>query len=79
MASQYDNIRLAVKGGEILSPRTGRPIVGDEPKNKRLALRVTETTAHKLKTCADVTGKTQTELLEEMVNRLYNEVVDAKK
>lgn len=61
-----------------MSPRTGRPIVGDEPKDRRLALRATETTLQKLKKCAEFSGKTQTELLEEMVNRLYDETVKQK-
>lgn len=31
-----------------MSPRTGRPIVGEEPKNKRISLRATETTVKKI-------------------------------
>lgn len=55
-----------------MSPRTGRPIAGEEPKNKQIALRVTETTRRKFQECSELTGKTKTNLLEEMVNDLHD-------
>lgn len=55
-----------------LSPKMGRPIVGEEPKNKQIALRATETTVKKFSECAAITGKTKTDLLEEMVNKLHD-------
>lgn len=55
-----------------MSPRTGRPIVGKEPKNKRVSLRATETTLRKFQKCSDITHKTQTDLLEEMIDGLYD-------
>lgn len=61
-----------------MSPRTGRPIIGEEPKNKQIALRVTETTKRKFQECSILSGKTQTNLLEEMVDNLYNELVKRK-
>lgn len=57
-----------------MSPRTGRPIVGDEPKNKQIALRATETTVRKFDECAKATRKTKTDLLEEMVDELHKKV-----
>lgn len=57
-----------------MSPRMGRPIAGDEPKNMQIALRAKPSTVYKLKECAEITGKTRTELLEEMVNRLHSEL-----
>lgn len=59
-----------------MSPRTGRPIVGDEPKNKQIALRVTETTRSKFQECSNITGKTKTSLLEEMVDELYDRLTE---
>lgn len=61
-----------------MSPRTGRPIVGEEPKNKRVSLRATETTIKKFQECSNITNKTQTDLLEEMVNNLHNELTNKK-
>lgn len=55
-----------------MSPRTGRPIVGEEPKSKRVSLRATETTVKKFQECSEITGKTQTNLLEEMVDDLHD-------
>jgi hypothetical protein len=49
----------------------GRPIVGSEPKNKQIGLRATESTVKKLQICSEITGKTKTDLLESMVNELY--------
>lgn len=57
-----------------MSPRTGRPIVGNEPRNKRIALRTTETTVKKFQECSEITKKTQTDLLEEMVNDLHDKL-----
>lgn len=62
-----------------MSPKTGRPIVGDEPKNKQVALRATETTVRKFTECANATGKTKTELLEEMVDELHKKVCKSQK
>ena len=57
-----------------MSPRTGRPIVGNEPKNKQIALRATETTVRKFQECADITGETKTDLLEKMVDELHGKL-----
>lgn len=57
-----------------MPPKTGRPIVGTEPKNRQIALRATETTVRKFQECSDATGKTKTELLEEMVDSLHKEL-----
>lgn len=57
-----------------MSPKTGRPIMGEEPKNKQIALRVTETTKTKFQECSVLTGKTQTSLLEEMVDELHDKL-----
>ena len=54
-----------------MSPRTGRPIVGLEPKNKQISLRATESTVRKFQECSDIAGKTKTDLLESMVNELH--------
>lgn len=61
-----------------MPPKTGRPIVGAEPKNRQIALRATETTVRKFQECSDATGKTKTELLEEMVDSLHKEVTAKK-
>ena len=55
-----------------MKPKMGRPIVGKEPKDKQIALRTTESTKRKFKECSEISGKTQTDLLEEMVNDLHN-------
>lgn len=61
-----------------MSPRTGRPIVGKEPKNRQIALRATESTVKKFQECSDITGKTKTDLLEEMVSDLHDSLKKEK-
>lgn len=55
-----------------MSPRTGRPIVGSEPRDKQIALRATATTVKKFTECSEITGKSKTDLLEKMVNDLHD-------
>lgn len=54
-----------------MSPRTGRPRLGEEPKNKQIAFRVTETTIKKFDECSKLTGRNKVDLFEEMVQKLY--------
>lgn len=54
--------------------KMGRPIVGDEPKNKQIALRAKLSTVLKFQKCAEITGETKTDLLEKMVNQLYDKL-----
>lgn len=61
-----------------MSPKIGRPIVGEEPKNKQIALRATETTIKKFQECSDITGKTKTDLLEEMIENLHKRLTEKK-
>lgn len=74
----YVNLYLGESEVIKMSPRTGRPIIGDEPKNQQIALRVTATTKKKFQKCSEVTGKTQTNLLEEMVDNLYDRLIKKK-
>lgn len=50
----------------------GRPIIGEQPKNKRVSLRVTANTAKKFQECAEIKKKSQVTLFEEMVDDLHN-------
>ena len=61
-----------------MSPRTGRPLLGEGPKNKQIALRVTETTRKKFDECSEITGKSKTNLLEEMVDELHDRLTKKK-
>lgn len=57
-----------------MSSRMGRPFVGAEPKDRQVALRATATTVKQFAECAQITGKTKTNLLEEMITRLYTDL-----
>lgn len=53
--------------------KMGRPVIG-EPKDMRVSLRATKTTVEKFDKCSKILGKSKTDLLEEMVNTLYQDV-----
>ena len=53
--------------------KMGRPVIG-EPKDMRVSLRATKTTVEKFDKCSEILGKSKTDLLEEMVNTLYQDV-----
>lgn len=59
-----------------MSPRTGRPIVGEEPKKTRVSLRVTKSTADKFQECEEIKKKTQVSLFEEMVDDLHDRLTE---
>lgn len=61
-----------------MSPRTGRPIIGEEPKKTRVSMRVTKSTAEKFQECAEIKQKTQVSLFEEMVDNLHNRLKKKK-
>lgn len=55
-----------------MSPKMGRPISGNEPKDKRISLRATATTVRKFQECSEITNKNRTDLLEQMVDGLHD-------
>lgn len=56
-----------------MSPKKmGRPITGEEPKNKQIGVRVSESTVKKFHECSEITGKSKVTLLEEMIDDLYD-------
>lgn len=61
-----------------MSPRTGRPVVGDTPKKSQIGFRVTKKTVEKFEECKKLSGKTKVELFEEMVNDLHDKLSNEK-
>ncbi len=57
-----------------MSPKMGRPIMGEEPKNKQIAMRVAQSTVDKFQKCSDISGKPKVTLFEDMVNALYEKL-----
>lgn len=57
-----------------MSPKMGRPIMGEEPKNKQIAMRVAQSTVDKFQKCSDLSGKPKVTLFEDMVNALYEKL-----
>ena len=57
-----------------MSPRTGRPIVGESPKSYQIGFRVAQQTVEKFEECKRISGKTKVELFEEMVDDLHNKL-----
>lgn len=61
-----------------MSPRTGRPIIGESKKNSQIAFRVTQKTVEKFEECKKISGRTKVELFEEMVDDLHNKLSGKK-
>ena len=47
-----------------MSPRTGRPIKGEEKKSVRIEIRITESKAEQLKECAERLNISRVEVIE---------------
>lgn len=54
-----------------MSPRTGRPLIGESRKDKQIAFRVSPETVEKFNKCVKITGKTKIGLFQEWVDSLY--------
>ena len=61
-----------------MSPRTGRPIVGETPKSSQIGFRVTQKTVEKFEECKKISGKNKVELFEEMVDDLHDKLTKEK-
>ncbi len=57
-----------------MSPRTGRPVIGDSKKDAQIGFRVSRETVDKFQECADISGKSRVDLFEEMVDSLYKKL-----
>ena len=57
-----------------MSPRTGRPVKGEEPKNISLQLRISKKTADELKECAEILKISRTEVIEKAVENVFKEL-----
>lgn len=59
------------KGGDRVSPRTGRPT--DDPKKNRLELRLSDHDAEKLDFCCKALGLSKAEVIRRGIDRVYQE------
>lgn len=59
--------------------RMGRPIDGHEPRDRRITIRATRMLEEELVECAQITGKTKTEIVELAIDRFYDELTENKK
>lgn len=55
-----------------VSPRTGRPT--DNPKNKPMPVRLSESDMKKLEHCSKTTGKSKAEIIRMGIDTVYNEI-----
>ena len=57
-----------------MTPRTGRPIKGEQKKNVRLEIRITEQKAEQLKGCAERLKISRAEVIERGIDLVENEM-----
>ncbi len=61
-----------------MSPRTGRPIMGESRKDSQIGFRVARETVDKFEECKRISGKTKVQLFEEMVNDFHEKLFHEK-
>ena len=59
------------KWGENMSPRTGRPT--DEPKTKRMEIRMSMLESIKLEYCCETLNLTKTEVVKKGIDMVYQQ------
>ena len=57
-----------------MSPKTGRPIIGETKKSSQIAFRVTKETVDKFNECQQLSGKSKIQLFEEMLDDLHDKL-----
>lgn len=57
-----------------MSPRTGRPLKGDEPRTVTINIRVSETEAQKIQVCADRLGSSRVDAIVKGIDLLEAEL-----
>ncbi len=57
-----------------MSPRTGRPIKGEERKDINLQLRITKATNDKLFYCSEKLNISRTEVIEQGIDIIYDDL-----
>ena len=61
------------KGGDRVTPRTGRPPI-ENSKKSQYRIRLTEAEESKLEYCARETGKTKAEIIREGIELVYQAI-----
>ena len=57
-----------------MSPRTGRPIKGNERKDISLQMRISKSTNDKLQYCSETLEKSRTEVVEQGIDIIYDKL-----
>lgn len=60
-------------GGDIVSPRTGRPAT--EPKNNWTGFRLSDNDIEKLNYCVKETGMSKAEIVRKGIDLVYREII----
>ena len=61
-----------------MTPRMGRPLKGNTVKNVSLQLRISQETADKLQECSKIMNISRTEVIEQGVDIIHNQVAKKK-
>jgi len=62
-----------------MSPRTGRPLKGNEKKNVSLQLRISQETSDKLKKCSESLKISRTEVIEKGIDSIHDNIFKSPK
>lgn len=68
----YNIIMVTQKGGEKLSPRTGRPTT--DPKKHETRIRMSDEDVRLLAICCEKTGMSKTDVIRQGIREVYEKV-----
>lgn len=68
----YILYNVHTEGGEIVSPKVGRPT--DNPKNNRVNFRLSDEDIEMLEQCSNISGKSKTEIVRQGIREVYEKI-----
>ena len=63
-----------IKEGVGMSPRTGRPPLGDKKKSERIEVRLTKEKAERLQQCAQLLNVSKAKIVERGIDLVYSTI-----
>lgn len=73
------NVGIQKKGGQTVSPKTGRPPLGDSAKDKGYRIRMSGEELARLTFCSEVLQIPKSEVIRRGLEKMYEEAKQQKK
>ena len=63
------------KGGKMVSPKTGRPPIGDSSKDKGYRIRMSSEELERLTFCSEILKIPKSEVIRRGIGKMYDEAI----